>query len=347
MTARISLIQEKPRGHRPRLQCTIACLLLFFVVSCSRPADKTTIQMAVGGQTQFIYLPLTLADRLGYFKDEGLAINIADLRGGSEALAAMMGGSVDMVAGFYEHTIRARAQGKRLVMVALFDRYPGLVLMVGKQHADKVHSIHDLLGKPVGVTAPGSSTDQLVKYILRQNNLDPQAIPVVTAGISTMFAALEQDRVWAGVTVDPLASRLARDGIARVLYDTRTEKGTADIFGGPWPAGGFYTTEEFIQQHPRTVQSIVTAGVRALRYLKQHSAEEVAAAMPESFWGGDRAQYVESLHSNIDMYTSDGVMPSDGPPNVLKTLSLVDEKIAGSRVDLQSTYDNSFVLKLH
>src|SRR5215475_14321405 len=125
--------------------------------SCFRSQDKTTIQMAVGGQTQFIYLPLTLADRLGYFKDEGLRVNISDLRGGSEALAALMGGSVDMVTGFYEHTIRARAQGKRLVMVALFDRYPGLVLMVGKPHADKVHSIHDLLGKPVGVSAPGSS----------------------------------------------------------------------------------------------------------------------------------------------------------------------------------------------
>jgi sulfonate transport system substrate-binding protein len=302
--------------------------------------------MAVGGQTQFIYLPLTLADRLGYFKDEGLNVNISDLRGGSEALAAMMGGSVDMVTGFYEHTIRARAQGKRLVMVTLFDRYPGLVLMVGKKHAGEVHSIRDLVGKPVGVTAPGSSTDQLVKYILRQNNLDPQAIPVVTGGISTMLAALEQDRVWAGVTVDPLASRLERDGIAHVLYDTRTEKGTVDIFGGPWPAGGFYATEEFIQQNPRTVESIVRAGVRALRYLKQHSAEDVAAAMPEPFWGGDRNQYIQSLRANIGMYSPDGIMPSDGPPNVLKTLSLVDEKIAGMEVDLQQTYDNSYVSKV-
>jgi NitT/TauT family transport system substrate-binding protein len=317
----------------------------FLLCSCARSQDKTTIQMAVGGQTQFIYLPLTLADRLGYFKDEGLNVNISDLRGGSEALAAMMGGSVDIVTGFYEHTIRAQAQGKRLVMVALFDRYPGLVLMVGKQHFDQVHSIRDLVGKPVGVTAPGSSTDQLVKFILRQNNLDPQSIPVVTGGIATMLAALEQDHVWAGVTVDPLASRLDRDGIARVLYDTRTEKGTADIFGGPWPAGGFYTTAEFIQQHPRTVQSIVTAGVRALRYLKEHTAEEVTSAMPESFWGGDRDQYTRSLRANIGMYTTDGVMPPDGPPNVMKTLSLVDEKVAGAKVDLQKTYDNSFVEK--
>src|SRR5262245_5616507 len=261
--------------------CAIVIILL--TASCSRGEQNTAVRIAVGGQTQFIYLPLTLADRLGYFRDEGLSVSISDLRGGSEALAAMMGGSVEVVAGFYEHTIRARAQDKRLVMVTLFGRYPGLVLLVGKPHVDQVHTIKDLVGKPVGVSAPGSSTDQLVKYILRQDNLDPEAIPVVTAGISTMVAALEQDRVWAGVTVDPLASRLERNGIARVLYDTRTEQGTRAIFGGPWPAGGFYTTAEFASERPRIVQSIVNAGVRALRYLKEHPAEEVAGVMPESF----------------------------------------------------------------
>jgi len=299
--------------------------------------------MAVGGQTQFIYLPLTLADRLGYFKDEGINVEISDLRGGSEALAALMGGSVDMVTGFYEHTIRARAQEKHLVMVTLFDRYPGLVLMVGKQHLHEVHSIKDLVGKPVGVTAPGSSTDQLVKYILRQHGLDPQSIPVVTGGTATMLAALQQDRVWAGVTVDPLASKLERDGVARPLYDTRTEKGTVEIFGGPWPAGGFYTSAEFIQQRRDVVQSMVRAGVRVLRYLQEHSAEEIAAAMPETFWAGDRDQYIASLRGNLSMYSPDGLMPPEGPPNVLKTLSLVDERIPAAKVDLTQTYDNSFV----
>jgi len=320
----------------------LAVVFVVFAMACSKSSDLTTVRIAVGGQNQFIYLPLTLADQLGYFKDEGLTVRISDLRGGSEALAALMGGSVDIVTGFYEHTVRARVQDKRLVMVTLFDRYPGLVLMVGKRHFDQVRTIQDLVGKPVGVTAAGSSTDQLVKYILRQNNLDAQAIPVVTGGIATMMAALQQDHVWAGVTVDPLASKLERDGIARVLYDTRTEKGTREIFGGPWPAGGFYSTADFISEHSKVVQSVVNAGIRALRYLRDHSPEDVTAAMPESFWAGDRAQYTESLRANIDMYTTDGLMPSEGPPNVLKTLSLVDEKVAAAKIDLRETYDNSF-----
>ena len=320
-------------------------LVILFAAACSRPQEQTSVRMAVGGQTQFIYLPLTLADRLGYFKDEGLAVTIADLRGGSEALAALMGGSVDMVTGFYEHTIRAQAQGKELVMVALFDRYPGLVLLLGKNHFDAVKTIKDLVGKPVGVSAPGSSTDELVKFLLRKNDLDPQSIPVVTAGIATMLAVLEQDRVWAGVAVDPLATKLERDGIARPLYDTRTEKGTIEVFGGPWPAGGFYSSVEFLQKNPRTVQGLVNAAVRTLRYIQEHSAEEIAAVMPESFWAGDRDQYIASLRANLGMYSPDGLMPEDGPPNVLKSLSLVDSTVAEAKVDLTKTYDNGFVLK--
>jgi NitT/TauT family transport system substrate-binding protein len=248
-----------------------------------------------------------------------------------------------MVTGFYEHTVRARSQGKHLVMVTLFDRFPGLVLMVGREHLKDVQSIKDLVGKPVGVTAPGSSTDQLVKYILRQNNLEPQSIPVVTGGTQTMIAALEQNRVWAGVTVDPVASKLEHDGIAKVLYDTRTEKGTLDIFGGPWPAGGFYTTTDFVEAHRTVVQSMVKAGVRALQYLQTHSPEEVAAKMPEAFWAGDRDQYVASLRATLAIFSPDGLMPAGGPPNVLKTLSLVDESIAHANIDLAGTYDNGFV----
>src|SRR5437773_8965436 len=326
----------------------LLCALLWLAMaSCSAKKEPTTIQMAVGGQTQFIYLPLTLASQLGYFKDEGLTVNISDLRGGSEAVAALVGGSVDAVTGFYEHTVRTRAQGKRLVMVTLFDRYPGVVLMVGKRHLDAVKSVKDLVGKPVGVTVIGSSTDQVLKYLLRKNELDPQSIPVVTAGVSTMLAALQQDQIWAGVIVDPLAMKLEHDGIAKALYDTRTEKGTLDIFGGPWPAGGFYFQEEFIRQHPVTVQKLVNAGVRALHYIKEHSPDEIAAAMPPSFWAGDRDQYVSALRANMDLYSPDGVLSAEGASNVLKSLSLVDETIARAKVDLKETYDNSFVDKSH
>jgi len=311
------------------------------------PPEKPSVKIAVGGQTQFIYLPLTLADQLGYFKDEGLTVEIANLRGGSEALAAVLGGSADVVTGFYEHTIRTQVQGKRLQMVVLFDLFPGLVLMVGKNHVDQVRSIKDLVGHPVGVTAAGSSTDAMIKFLAKQNGLDPQSIPVTGIGTgSTAIAAIQNDRVWAGVTVDPDASKLQKDGTARPLYDTRTAEGTRQVFGGSWPAGGFYTTADFISKNPNTIQALVRAGVKALRYIRSHSADEIASKMPPAYLAGDRDLYITSLKANLPMFSPDGLMPSDGPDNVLKTLTLVDAKITPSAVDLKATYDNGFVQKV-
>jgi sulfonate transport system substrate-binding protein len=317
----------------------------------SRPQDtsstleKPFVRIGVGGQSQFIYLPLTLAQQLGYFKELGLTVEIFDLKGGSEALAALAGGSVDVVTGFYEHTIRTQVRGKLLKMFILFDRYPGMVLMVGRKHVERVRSIRDLAGHPVGVTAPGSSTDAMVKYLLKQNGLDPQAIPVVAAGTTTMIAAIAQERVWAGVTVDPIAFKMENDGIAVPLYDTRTAEGSRQVFGGVWPAGGFYSSDEFIKQNPHTVLALAKAGIKTLRYIHSHSAEEIALQVPESFLAGSKDRYVASLKANLGMFSQDGLMPPEGPPNVMKTLQLVDPRITPEVVDLEKTYDNSFVRK--
>lgn len=313
-------------------------------VAHDRP-EVPDLQVAVGGQAQFVYLPLTLADKLGYFAEEGLTVEISDVRGGSQALAALTGGSVHVVCGFYEHTIRAQARGRDLVMVTLFDRVPGLVLMVGTPHADDVRSIADLIGQPFGVTAPGSSSDAMVKFLLSRAGFDPQAIPVVTTGTATMVAAIEQDQVWGGVTVDPLAGKLERDGSAVPLYDTRTVEGTRAVFGGPWPAGGLYVSREFAEMNPRTVQAMVNAAVRALDYISTHSAVEIAEHVPEFWIEGDRDLYIEALEANLGMFSQDGQMPVDGPANVLETLLLVDPTIDPAAIDLEATYDNSYAVR--
>jgi NitT/TauT family transport system substrate-binding protein len=324
----------------------IGALILLAAAACSREGagDRKALTIAVGGQTVLAYLPLTMADRLGYFRDEGLDVTIVDLKGGSEAMAALLGGSAEFVTGFYEHTIRAQAQGKHLKTVVLFNRFPGLVLMVGKKYADQVRSVKDLVGKPVGVTAPGSSTDQMLKFLLGKHGLDPQSVPVVTAGAgTTMIAALQQDRIWAGVTLDPIATKLEKDGIAVKLYDTRTEKGTVDVFGGSWPAGGIYTTQEFIDANPQIVRAVVNAALRTLDFVRTHPADEIAASMPEEFMPGGREDYVESLRNNLAMFSPDGRMSEEGPQNVLRTLQLVDPSLTADRIDLSKTYTNDFI----
>src|SRR5207248_45761 len=167
--------------------------------------------------------------------------------------------------GFYEHTIRVQTQGKNIEKIATCDLFPGLVLFAGKSHPD-AKNIKDLVNMKIGITSAGSSTEEMVKYLFKKNGLDPAAAQTVAVGSGgPAITALKNGVVDALVTVEPAASTIqnAADGI--VLYDTRTEQGTKDVFGGAWPAGGFYASTEFGQQNPKKAQELARVAVNTLK----------------------------------------------------------------------------------
>lgn len=307
--------------------------------------EKSSLKIGVGGQGQIIYLPLTLADSLGYFKDEGLNVSIQDLKGGADALQAMMAGSTDLTMGFYEHTIRLQTQGKDLQMIATCDLFPGLVMFAGKGHAD-ARTIVDLKSAKIGVTSAGSSTEEMVKYLFKKNGLDPASAQTVSVGGGgPAVTALKNGVIDALVTVEPAASTIQKNGDGTVVYDTRTDAGTRDVFGGSWPAGGFYMTTEFKNQNPRTAQALARVAVKTLQYIKDHSPEDVASKLPGQVFypDGDQAAFAQVLKANMKMFSPDGKMPADGPNNVLETLKAADTQTDWSKVDLSRTFTNALV----
>jgi NitT/TauT family transport system substrate-binding protein len=307
--------------------------------------EKANLKIGVGGQGQIIYMPLTLADQLGYFKQEGLTVDIQDLKGGADALQAMVGGSTDATMGFYEHTVRTQTQGKFIEMIATCDLYPGLVMFVGKSHPE-AKTIKDLANFKIGITSAGSSTEEMVKYLFKKNGLDPAGAQTVAVGSGgPAITALKNGLVDALVTVEPAASTIEKNGDGTVMYDTRTEQGTKDVFGGAWPAGGFYVSTDFVQQNPRTSQALARVAVNTLKYINSHSAEEVTAKLPAQLFypDGDQAFFAKVLGASQKMFSPDGKMPSDGPNNVLETLKAADTQTDWSKVDLSKTFTNTLV----
>lgn len=313
--------------------------------AASAKPEKSNLKIGVGGQGQLIYMPLTLADQLGYFKDEGLSVDIQDLKGGADALQAMIGGSTDLTTGFYEHTVRTQTQGKPIQMITTFDLTPGLVMFAGKSHPD-AKTIKDLENQKIGITSAGSSTEEMVRYLYKKNGMDPAAAQTVAVGTGgPAVTALKNGVVDALVTVEPAASIIEKGGDGKVMYDTRTEQGTKDVFGGDWPAGGFYAPTEFIQQNPRTAQALARVGVHTLQYIKSHPPEDVTAKLPSQVFypDGDAATFAAVLKANLGMYSPDGKMPDGGPQNVLETLKAADTQTDWSKVDLSKTFTNDLV----
>src|SRR6202162_4938223 len=244
-----------------RMLGRLAATLLALVLISDLAAAQTKVTIAVGGGACLCYLPTVLAKQLGEFEKAGLAVDLVDLKGGSDALKAVLGGSADVVSGYFDHCVNLAAKKQELQSFVVYDRYPGLVLVVSPAHTSEIKSIKDLAGKKVGVSAPGSSTDFFLKYLLKKNGLDPGSVAVIGVGSgATAVAAMEQGQIDAAVMLDPSITVL-QGGHAdlRILADTRTEKDTLDLFGGEYPGGALYSTTAWVTSHDKEAQGLTNA----------------------------------------------------------------------------------------
>ena len=92
--------------------------------------EKSKVSIAVGGKAAFYYLPLTISEQLGYFKSEGLDVEISDFAGGAKSLQALIGGSADVVSGAYEHTINMQSKNQMIQAIVLMGRAPQIAVGV-------------------------------------------------------------------------------------------------------------------------------------------------------------------------------------------------------------------------
>jgi NitT/TauT family transport system substrate-binding protein len=326
----------------------LAALLAVAVAqSAQAQLEKRDVHIAVGGKNAFYYLPLTIAEQLGYFKDEGLQVKISDFAGGSQALRAVVGGSAEVVSGAYEHTISL--QGKKLYFQAfvLQGRLPQIALGVSAGRIAQFKSFKDLKGMKIGVSAPGSSTHNLVKQLATKAGLDPSRdVAIVGVGIgAAAIAAMRSGQIDAISNVDPVMTKLELEGVVKVVADTRSVKGTQEVWGAPLPAGCLYAPVEFLQKYPNVAQALANAMVRADKWIAGAGATDVAKVVPESYLLGDRALYLFSYDKVKEAISPDGMISDAGAKATLAALRRFDPAVAATQIDLARTYTNEFARK--
>jgi NitT/TauT family transport system substrate-binding protein len=328
-------------------RASIACLLAASLCAASTWAqvpEKKTVSIAVGGKAALYYLPLTLAERLGYFKEAGLDVQILDFAGGAKSLQAMMGGSADVVAGGFDHVVILRARGQKLQSFVLQVATPSLLLGVAKARAASYRSAKDLKGMKVGVTAPGSSTHIFLNHLLAGAGLSPDDVAVIGVGTGpTAVAAVRAGHIDAIANVEPAITMLERAGSIVVATETVSEKGSRAVFGEALPAGSLYTKEEFLKRNPNTAQALVNAMVRALLWLDKASAEQILKTVPAEYTLGERGTYLAALERQRQGFSKDGLIPPAGAAALHRVLQRFDPSVQAARnLDITQAYDNRF-----
>ncbi len=325
----------------------LAGAFLALALGTTLAAAQSKVTIAVGGSACLCYLPTVLARQLGEYEKAGLAVELVDLKGGSDALKAVLGGSADVVSGYFDHCVNLAAKKQELQSFVVYDRYPGLVLVVSPKHTDEIKSIKDLAGKKVGVSAPGSSTDFFLKFLLKKNGLDPTSAAVIGVGLgATAVVAMQQGQIDAAVMLDPSVTVLQGEypGL-KILADTRTQKDTIDMLGGEYPGGALYSTLAWVKGHEKEAQGLTNAILNTLAWIHSHTPEEIMAKMPEELVGKNKELYLAALKNTIPMYSQTGKMDPKGASAVLAVFSEGSPEVAKANIDVSKTYTNAFVEK--
>jgi NitT/TauT family transport system substrate-binding protein len=322
-------------------------VLLAVMVSGSAPAswaaEKVTV--GVGGTALMVYLPTMLAKSKGYFTEEGLDVEILDIKGGgSQAASALIGGSVDFSANAIDHAIKAKVQKKDLIAVHSHVRLPVMGVVVANKYKGEIKSLADLKGRPIGVTSPGSQTHMVLGYLLAKSGVKADDVKIIGAGGSTMPLAIEKDSVHAGMMVDPFFTAFLKQGKGYALVDMFTTKGTVDAMGGEVQGTTLLTRPEVIARRPATVQKMVNALVRANKLIVASSGEELAKALPKDL-SGDPKLYAESFEHAREAFPPDSLVSREGVARVIETMRVFDAVPAGMKIEPESLFDNRYVLK--
>ncbi len=306
--------------------------------------SRTKVRFAGGGIALYGYMPFFVAIGQNLFPKHGIEPEVAQFPGGARAMQALLGGSSDVVCGYYEHTIQLAAKNAKLSAFVLQAQDSGLVLGVRKALANEVKTIADLKGRKIGVSAPGSATHLFAMQLLVKAGLKPTDAAAIGVGTTqTAISAFERGDIDALSLFDPIMSELERKDIVTVLADARDAAGTRAIFGGPYASGCLYADSAWIAKNEAAVRGCAAAILEALAFLRTATPEQATGALAAGMCAVGAEVCNSAFTRNKDAFQHDGRITPDMAETVKRMLVSFDPAIAAATIDLGSTYTDRYL----
>jgi NitT/TauT family transport system substrate-binding protein len=320
------------------------CIFALLLVSMAPRAEaqgSMPVSVAIGGRAIISYLPVILADRLGYFKAAGLDIEFRDFKGGSQSAQALVGGNADIMIGSYENVLLLRSKSLDIKSVAVLTTSPGAVIALKKDLAARYRSPADLKGLRLGVTAPGSSSSMTIEALLAKGNIPVASVSMVGIGAGpAAITAMKAGQLDGLSNFDPIISRLEQDGDVMPILDTRTPKDEDYLFGGPMATASVLTTSKFIERNRKSVVAFVSCIQRALSFLHHAPIEQIMQAIPHEFYASQEDAYKGALEKQRPLYSIDGILSQQTAENTYRIMVRFHRIPAETKLDIAATFDN-------
>lgn len=312
-----------------RLLWPVATIVLLF--TCSPARAETMVKLA-SAQNSVGSAAIVVAEQKGFFKEEGIAIETLDFKGGAPAVQALASGSVDLCICAADHALRLESRGlSGRILTALTERH-GYALLARKD--SPYTDLASLKGQKLGITSAGSLTDNSIRYAIVQAGLDPdtdfELISVGTGG--PMRAAVEAGAVAAGMFTTPdVQANLHLSDAYKVAHDFRVMN---------YPALDLVALDSWLEANPEAARGVARAVVRAQALIQEDPAaiREAMAVMFPSFTPELTELVAEEAVK--ESLARDGTVGREGYDTMLKVLAVSDPALAGIAYDtvVASTY---------
>jgi len=307
------------------------------------PAQRARAVVAVDHKSSFCYLPLTIAERLGYFTIEGLNVQVRELPSTAQAAQAVLTNEAQVLCGPFSSTLYLQARGQWLKSFALQGRTPHMVFGVSQRLLGRYQDVQDLRGRKIGVMALGSASQRVVSMLLQRAGVSDGEVQFVALDDPrAAVVAIRSGQIDAICHSDLAITELEQGGDLRVVADLRTLRGSTELFGGPWASGCLSAPAAFVGANPQLIQALANGIVHALKWLQTAGPSDLIKAVPEAYFQGDRALYLAAFIRAREAWSPDGLMPNLGPATVARALSASSESGGFGRLELAQTFTNEF-----
>jgi NitT/TauT family transport system substrate-binding protein len=288
-----------------------------------RPLEKLTIAYSsISGNMA----PLWITHERGFFRKNGLDVQIVFIESGSTAVQSLSNKDVAFAQMAGAGVLQSRLRGSDVVMIAGFLNTLDYQLMVEKS----ISRPEQLKGKTMAVSRFGSSSDFATRYALEKFGLVPEKdVPILEIGSQpARFAALESGKIQAAMIAVPLTVRAKALGF-HALADLQ-------MLGLEYQHTGLVTTQTLIKSRPDIVRNVMKAYVEGIHYYKTNRPESIAIL----------AKYLKTNDSELlnEVYTDLGLtLTPQKPYPTLRGIDIMLRELAGREAKAKTARPEEFV----
>jgi NitT/TauT family transport system substrate-binding protein len=329
------------------------------IPALAAPPAITRVRMTIDEDP----IVVRLAQSLGYLRDEGIEIVPVDLEKmmGEDYLMQqpLVDGRIDASYHWFNHTVFGARHGYPVEAVMVFNDAPGMTVFVADRVKDHVRDASGFAGRNVAQGAGYGTKAVITGYLAQRAGLAPDAYtPVMTASEGRQEAVVNGLRTGSVDVMtfqEPITSALKQTGLVSTLYDLNSGESTRHVLGAPFPAQSLLVAPAYAKKHPDTVQHLVNAFVRTMRFINRNDAGAIVAKLPpEYFEGKNREEAIAYIRATLPTYArGDYAISPAGADLVVRVMrsSHFDASEEGkwraggddAKVQAARLYDNRFV----